>query len=300
VQSAITARSVRGWDNGEDEKTMLIRAIVSSVVARAQLRDDLWFGLASDELGVPESVLRNHATHGADLSLAILIHVVHLQFSLFSRWHWPCREFSKVLEAASKFNILDTSRELQNEFCTLWNELIRSGASRWHILRPIRNVYLTLHVHTDSAPTRFSAATSDEDDILYQRSSYPLCNVPGHHPDSTPHIHDVSTSTAIPRSVLHDNTALVPTSSPDAPSLSVTTPVHVDENPSDVPLLDSMSVLSPLCHAHHMDTEGVQDSATSPDPAAAGTERDNPSSRTIPLTTRETPTYISSVTHPLQ
>jgi hypothetical protein len=83
VQSAEIARLVRGWANGQDEETtMIIRAIVSSVIARAQRRDDLWFAMAADEMGVPESVLRNHATHGNDLSLAILIHVVRQQFSL--------------------------------------------------------------------------------------------------------------------------------------------------------------------------------------------------------------------------
>jgi hypothetical protein len=43
----------------------------------------------SDEMGVLETVLRNHATQGNDLSLAILIHVVRQQFSLSMDRHWP-------------------------------------------------------------------------------------------------------------------------------------------------------------------------------------------------------------------
>jgi hypothetical protein len=65
-------------------------------------------------------------------------------------------------------------------------------------------------------------------------STYPLCNIPGHHPDSTPHIHDVAIPTAIPHAVLPGDVALVPSSlasTPDAPSPSVPTPVHVDEQP---------------------------------------------------------------------
>jgi hypothetical protein len=95
VQSTAIARSLRGWANGRDEETtMKIRAIVLSVITRAQRCDDHWFAMASDEMGVPESVLRNHATHGNDLSLAILIHVVRQQFTLFWKWNWR-RESSR-------------------------------------------------------------------------------------------------------------------------------------------------------------------------------------------------------------
>ena len=58
VQSAAIARLVRDWDNGTSEgTTIIIRAMVSSVVARAPQRDDVWFAVAADEMGVPESVL---------------------------------------------------------------------------------------------------------------------------------------------------------------------------------------------------------------------------------------------------
>jgi hypothetical protein len=72
---------------------------------------------------VLETVLRNHATQGNDLSLAILIHVVRQQFSIFEEQHWLSSDFPKVLEAASKFDVLDTSPELQHEFCALWNQV---------------------------------------------------------------------------------------------------------------------------------------------------------------------------------
>ncbi|KAH9023425.1 hypothetical protein EDB85DRAFT_2151116 [Lactarius pseudohatsudake] len=47
-------------------------------------------------------------------------------------------------------------------------------------LRPIRNVYTALHQDTGSAPTRFSASSDDSDRILFNLSSYPVCNVVGH------------------------------------------------------------------------------------------------------------------------
>ena len=134
----------------------------------------------------------------------------------------------------------------------------------WYILRPIRNVYLTLHQHTDCAPPAFSASTSDEDPILELESTYPLCSIPGHHPNSTGHSHDVSASTATPRPVLHDNDALDATFPPD-----VSSSVLVDENTVDVPQIDNMSVFAPSSCADPTATGNLYDSATSPDPAAA-------------------------------
>jgi hypothetical protein len=305
VQSTEIARSLRGRANGpgrDEETTMKIRAIVLSVIARAQRRDDLWFAMASDEMVVPESVLRNHATHGNDLSLAILLHVVRQQFSFFDEWSWPCIEFSKVLEAASKFDVLDTSSELQHEFCALWNRA-RDAGMRSYILRPIRNIYITLHLHTDSAPTALDASTGDDDLILWYSSSYLKCNIPDHHPDPTPHIHDATTPTAIARADVHDNAALVPSSlssTPDAPSLSVPTPVRIDEDTMDDPLLNNdISAPASSHSAHQPAAENVSNSTISPEPLAATgatLDTDTPA-RPIPPTTSETSVSTASV-HP--
>jgi hypothetical protein len=198
--------------------------------------------------------------------------------------------------------VLDTSPELQHKFCALWNEVTRGAGylASWYILKPIRNIYLTLHLHTDSAPTAFSASTGDEDSILWQLPSYPLCNIPGHHPDSITHIHDVCASTTIPCAILHDNDALVPPSPADVSSPSVlTSPIHGKDTPVNAPLLDNnMSVpvsFHPPCQTA---TERVHDSATSPYPAAAAATRDNRSARTMPPTTCETSMSTSSASPP--
>ena len=303
VKSVDIVHFVRSWDNGDDEDiAMITRAVVSIIVARAQWRDGLWFAMAADAMGVHESVLRSHATHGNDLSLAILIHVVRQQYNLLWQDDWPNFEFPKVLEAASKFDVLDTSPELQHEFCGLWNQVLHTaavdhGMTRC-ILRPIRNVYLTLHLHTDSAPTHFSASTGDEDYILYERSTYPLCIISGHHPDLTAHIHDVSASTAAPHPVLRDSDALDPTFPPDASSLSVTTPILVDENSADVPLINNMLVLAPSSRAHQIATRNFHDSATSLDRASAVAARDNSSAGRMAPTIPEASTPTASVPPP--
>jgi hypothetical protein len=140
----------------------------------------------------------------------------------------------------------------------------------------------------------FSASSRDEDHILGELSSYPLCNISGHHSDSTPHTHDAAAPTVIARAVLPDDFALVPSSlvsTPNVPSPSLTTPVHIDENPTEVLLLDNMSVPVSLYRAHQMATENVRDSVTSPDPAAASAARTNSPART----TCETSMSTSSV-----
>jgi hypothetical protein len=294
VQSAEIARFVGGWDNGRDYESMFIRAIVSSVIARAQRRDDIWFSLASDEMCIPESVLRNHAAHGNSLSLAILIHVIRQQFTLYWKPHWPSYQVSKALEAASKFNVLYTSSTLQHEFCALWNEVVRTSGEivAGYILKPVHHVYVTLHhLRTDSFPTRVSTSTCDEDDTF----SYPLCNFPGHHLRST-FTRDVSAPTSIAHTGQHDNGVLVPaflTTTPDAPSPSVPTPIHIDEKTLDVPPLYNYIAVIPSSHpAHQPAAESLRDSATSPDPpAAASAARDiDTSARTIPPTTPQTST----------
>ena len=70
-----------------------------------------------------------------------------------------------------------------------------------------------------------TTSTSEQNDILDLVSSYPVCNV-------TSHVHDHSTATTFTRPVLHDNSALSPTSltSPAAPYLSA--PSHIDESQS--------------------------------------------------------------------
>ncbi|KAH9011965.1 hypothetical protein EDB83DRAFT_348331 [Lactarius deliciosus] len=175
---------VRGWGSGGNQGTGLVTlAILSSIVAGVQQRDDSWFILASSELGVPESVLRDYAPNS--LSLAILIHVIRQQFDHFRKPFWPSSWFLWVLEGASKFDVQDTSPELQHDFCSLWNQVVHRAKNNDQgmvslILAPIRKIYVYLHQGTDSAPTLFSASTPHWNNILDKPTSYPVCTVAGH------------------------------------------------------------------------------------------------------------------------
>ena len=196
------------------------------------------------------------------MSLAILIHVARQQFNHSGKPSWPNWQFGPFLNAASKFNVQDTSPELQNEFCALWNEIVHKvqsddyGVMAQYILGQIRNIYIALHQGTDSAPTHFSASTGDRDVVLRVPASYPECKVPGH----------MNNNPSTPLS-LHNNTALAPPflASPDPPSSSVPAPLHIDKTLTDVSPLDGVHP------AHQTTTESLQEvTVTSPDPATIG------------------------------
>jgi hypothetical protein len=305
--ATVMVQSARSWRTNPDQDSLPTQAAISMIVARVQLRDDSWFVLASSELAVSEAVLRGYTAHGDSLSLAVLIHLIRQQCSYFGKESWPEYAFSKVLEEASKFNVLDTSPELQHEFCALWNEVLRGDHRSILVdcvLKPIRNVYLTLHLHTDCVPTRFSASTPDFARIFLLRDAYPTCNIPGHRSVSTPHTHDVSAPMAIALPDPLDNIAQTPaplSSTPDASASSPpeAAPDHMNDNTIDAPLLDNhdSSALASIHHAQHPAAESLDNSATSPDQqaAAGGTLDIGASARSIPPATIETSTSASSV-----
>ena len=224
---------LRGWGNNMDEDEIAVHArmTICKVVATWQPRDDSWYNFTSNELGCHETSLREYAAQGDSLSLVILINIVRQQFSHFRKSSQSQKlDFSSVLSKASKFDPNDTSLELQHEFCALWNQIVREvqgGGDRimaYCILGSIRNVFLTLHQGTDSVPIQFSASTRDLDDILEEPSSYPLCKVPDHRSDTTPHIHDDGDSAALARVIPYypNDTAFVPSITSPLPDLLFT------------------------------------------------------------------------------
>jgi hypothetical protein len=231
------------------EKNILpARFAISQVIATREPHDNSWYTLASNELGFPEASLRDYAIHGDNLSLVIFIHLVRQQFIHFRKPSWRCDDFSSILDEASKFNAQDTSPELQHDFCELWNQIVHKVQDGYNprmpslILRRIRNVYLALHQDTGSAPTHFSSSTIDYDRILWDSTSYPVCKVPGHHPETLSPIHNDHASTTFAPAVPdhYDNIAIVPSlPSPGPPPSSTHTPLPVDETLTDAPPVDN-------------------------------------------------------------
>ena len=196
------------------------------IIVTRQPFDDSWYILASNELGFPETSLREYAAHGNDLSIVILIHVVRQQFTHFKKPYWPKYDFTSVLEAASNLDVKDTSPELQHEFCVLWNQTVNETQEGDDhdmadlILGRIRNVFLALH----------QDIYYNEAYIRWQPSSYQVCKAPGHR--------FVDVSMTLARANPH--TAFVPSlPSPDPASLSTHAPLLINETFSDAPPLDN-------------------------------------------------------------
>jgi hypothetical protein len=167
--------------SGDVSEAARIRAAKS--LARMQERDGRWIALASDVYGLPKRDLQLHVDLGGDnVLLATLIHV--------SRRAIHSRELSLV-GALTQFGIHRTLPGLQHDFCALWNEMVQEAKNREHdivpvqILRSICHVYIALHQNTYASWIAFSAFISNFPPIRWEPSSYPLCNIASHRPEST-------------------------------------------------------------------------------------------------------------------
>ncbi|KAH8987045.1 hypothetical protein EDB92DRAFT_1877586 [Lactarius akahatsu] len=112
------------------------------------------------------------------------------------------------------------------------------------ILEPIRNIYVSLHQDTNSAPTRFSASTRNWGNPPW----YPVCNIAG-------------PLRWFPASLAN----------PDAPS-----PSYIVENLTDVPPFDDFRP------AHQTTIKSLRIPVTSPEPAPAGTTQETVNSDPLP------------------
>ncbi|KAH9036005.1 hypothetical protein EDB83DRAFT_1767861 [Lactarius deliciosus] len=269
------------------------------LVARAQRLDDSWLISAPNKLGIPEADLRHYATDG-DLSLTSLIHLARHQFSQFGL-PWRDYEFSKVLEAASKFNVQDTSPDLQHEFCALWNQIVLKAQNdndrrmaTW-ILGPIRNVYVALHEGTDAAPTQFSASNCDWDPVLYNPTSYPRSDVSSSSVPVPPHVVECPTDMP-PLDDFHPRTAhptptgslSIPVTSPDPATADVS---HIIPRPT---VTSATSTSTPLSSTSPPATIALQHN---PDPLAPSDPRNHPSSTSSPMLDNTLPTGLSLTSH---
>ena len=188
LQSVEMAHSLRGWGKSKgksrsahDKIIRYIRRIVTQVVAGVRLgeRGGRWISLAKAkaEFGIPDNVLWDNIAHGDS---ALLSFLVHLTREAFHSGSWT----PFVLNTLAQFDVCNTLPELQHEFCSLWNEIVREAwrlPAAVNILREIRQAYIKLHQGTDSAPTAFSAHTKFYHPALAHSRSYRFCGIPSHH-----------------------------------------------------------------------------------------------------------------------
>ena len=187
LQSIETGHILAPWcRNDQSHISEPAKCIVTNILTRVPVRkrNDRWIALVVDQFDIPEHVLRDHINHGNNVLLYILIQLTRQAFRSGS---WT----QDILWTLSQFNIHETLLGLQRDFCALWNEIAlearRIGISSkpLDILREIRHAYIDLHQGTHASPTAFSASTGNRAHILYQPSSYPLCDISCHRANST-------------------------------------------------------------------------------------------------------------------
>jgi hypothetical protein len=188
LQSVQMGRLLRSRCHGSKGVTALrAQLLVAGIIASVPEHDDRWKALVMDQLRIPKGVLEDYLAHGDSVLLANWNHITH-QFLRFNpELGWASVVLGKIQSTISKFDIGNTLPGLQHDFCALWNEIAREAHNQgspyitYSVLRSNRHHFITLHQGTSAVPTAFDASTDDSDPILRESSSYPLCNVPGHH-----------------------------------------------------------------------------------------------------------------------
>ena len=188
-QTVETGLTLARWCTSSDrDVAYYAQAAVTKILVSVRERDNSWARFVVRILGLPEQDLRDNLTLGGDsVLLAALIRLIRQylrsDYSSVNR---------SVLEELSKLDARSTVPRLQHDFCAIWNEIVqearnqkRSRSDPIFILRQIRRLYVTLHQGTDAALIAFSASTDPYDDVLYEPSSYPFCNLSSHRPDLT-------------------------------------------------------------------------------------------------------------------
>ena len=190
----------QGLENAQDRITALYaQYVLAFTIATVQERDNLWFQLTFRQLDVSKILLWNHFQYGDSLLLVNVIFIVRRTIQTYSGSPDHHRRdilaaTSRTLRSLCKFSIQQAFPERRHEFCSLWNQLVDMAQNDGHphltpllmmTLKSIRLLYVALHKHTIASPTPFftTTATDDEEDpVLDDVMSYPVCNLFGHRP----------------------------------------------------------------------------------------------------------------------
>jgi hypothetical protein len=188
LQSIETGHILARWcPNDQSHVKEPAQCIIADILTRVPVRkrNDRWIALVVDQFDIQEHVLRDHIAvdHGNSVLLSILIQLTRQAFRSGS---WT----QNILWTLSQFDVRETILGLQQDFCALWNEIVLEARDKGaytmplDILREIRHAYIDLHRGTHASPTAFSDSTPDVANILYQPSSYPLCDGSSHRANS--------------------------------------------------------------------------------------------------------------------
>jgi Family of unknown function (DUF6535) len=328
LRSIQLGHSLRSRCYSSDSETVLFaQGIVAGIITRVPERDYRWEALVMDQLSISEGVLRDYLANGDSVLLANFIHITYQFFRFYIERQLPYSGLVFILPIISKFDIQNTLPGLQHDFCALWNEVTQeardSGFNSYpvDILRHIRHIYIALHQGTDAAPAAFSSSTDDDNLILFESSSYPFCNIPGHQivvsaTGETTHPPTITSPTLPPPDGVLNTTsaapdlppfpALAPDHSPihpaDEPSLhdiphptaiiqssNFSPPVNIENNLLAATPLDSVTAVATQGHADIATISPTASSGSGPRPVLAASMSTPQASLTLPSSSNVTP-----------
>ena len=188
----------KNWKSITHAVTLFYAECVAAVtISSVSERDDRWWQLASGPLDASTRyLLHNHLANYDNILLANTISIVRRSIQTYSGS--PERHRGDILGASTKtlaslrkLDIFKALPELQHEFCSVWNQLVKLAQNdrREYIvcvakttLKDIRKLYIVLHKGTSAYPTAFSGTTDDQDLVLDDPNSYCTCSLAGHIP----------------------------------------------------------------------------------------------------------------------
>jgi Family of unknown function (DUF6535) len=161
-----------------------VASLTISSISIIENRDKRWIQLATVDRQPLSRSLHPDEDHHSIL-LANAIHVVRMSVQTYSGSEVTRRSgilnvSLSTLGAVCKLDIRHTLPELQNEFCDLWNKLVRMAQTDQlphhrsvsvKMLKNIRNLYIALH---ETPRTAFNT-TYDSEQILDNSGFYPEC-----------------------------------------------------------------------------------------------------------------------------
>ena len=184
LQSVEIGHALILWGHKGDHDVN-VRQIVACIIARARQRDDRWTMLVKETFDVPDGVLQDSLAHGDSVLLSILIHISR-QANSSGSCTWG------ILSSLSKFDICKTLPRLQDDFCTLWDEISVEATKQGsysipaQILSEIHHLYNALK--TDAGPiATFTSSTvpslTQPDQLPAASPSYTSSKDSGRTPD---------------------------------------------------------------------------------------------------------------------
>jgi hypothetical protein len=177
LESVPFGRFVQNWQSSADTTMNLcIQCVVSVIIARAPACDETWTQLVRDHLPVRHhpgdsgSTPQDHLVRRRNLLLAnlncIVSHIAQFDPRPVSQeaYNFVVESLS-VLESISKFDLQGTSPSLQDELCSLWDQLVQNQPVQNAANPPIRDltvitlnqickVHNALHGHTGALAHR--------------------------------------------------------------------------------------------------------------------------------------------------